>query len=237
MNCDGTRAHLFLTLSTFPQRVLPSASRTRADARVNRNIKPAATNHQLLKITARAPHCGPNRLRLSPTYTHTGWLLIFTQHQHPSFHRTPRAKLLLLRKLKSLPENPRARLDCTYLRRAARQKLNCVFSELLCGAVLTPKEHKVPGNSIKLRISRAKHAWEVFCFQVELRLGNGFLVLCKWRIFCFIKKMLIYAHMILIYGNISLREKFNKIKMNILSCCSRYKHRRQKILVQFLNYS
>lgn len=70
MNCDGTRARI--SFSTFPQRVLmPSASRTRADARVNRNIKPAATNHQLLKITARAPHCGPNRLRLSLPLTPT----------------------------------------------------------------------------------------------------------------------------------------------------------------------
>jgi hypothetical protein len=166
MNCDGTRAHLFLTLHLSAARAAECESdtsrRTLALTETS-NLRPQITSS--LRSLRERPIVGLidcDSLPLTPTPARRADYL-FSRNINIPHSTARRAKLLLLRKLKSLPENPRARLDCSYLRRAARKKLNCVFSELLCGTALTLREVKVPGNSIKFQISRtSKHACEVF---------------------------------------------------------------------------
>jgi len=181
MNCDGTRR---ASLSDSPPfrsaccRVRVGHEPTLALTETS-NLRPQITSS--LRSLRERPIVGLidcDSLPLTPT---PAWRAdyLFSRNINIPHSTARRTKLLLLRKLKSLPENPRARLDCSYLRRAARQKLNCVFSELLCGAALTLREVKVPGNFIKFQISRAKHACEVFCPKWIYGLAMDLPMLCK----------------------------------------------------------
>lgn len=166
MNCDGARVRA-ASLSLFPQRVLPS--RTRADARAlteTSNLRPQITSclrslYPIVGLIDCDSHLHPHR--------HADYL--FSRNINIP-HSTARrhAKLLQLRKLKSLPENPPASIAAICGAPLARNWIVCVFRASLALTQSERLKHGVIPSESESHV----HVCGFFVIDVDLLLGQWF---------------------------------------------------------------